>query len=149
MSADAGRGRRVLRIVLPILATVAIVGPLVGLWQASRVPSVYSVMDMGYPDYGGGAAPNAGGGHGGHVQGHVHRSEPTRLITDLVVDPARQANVRVDLVTRQEALDVGGKSISGFTVNGTSPGPEIRARQGQLIEVRLRNVPVNPVRPGS
>ena len=36
-------------------------------------------------------------------------------------------------------LSVGGRSIPGFTVNGTSPGPEIRARQGQLIEVHLRN----------
>jgi FtsP/CotA-like multicopper oxidase with cupredoxin domain len=29
--------------------------------------------------------------------------------------------------------------MPGFTVNGTSPGPEIRATQGQLIEVQLRN----------
>jgi FtsP/CotA-like multicopper oxidase with cupredoxin domain len=36
-------------------------------------------------------------------------------------------------------LSVVGRSIPGFTVNGTSPGPEIRARQGQLIEVHLRN----------
>jgi FtsP/CotA-like multicopper oxidase with cupredoxin domain len=131
--------RRVLKVVLPILATVAIVAPLAWLWQVSRVPDAYSVMDMGYPDYGGGAAPNAGGGHGGHVQGHVHHSEPSRLITDLVVDPARPADVRVNLVTRQETLVVGGRSIPGFTVNGTSPGPEIRATQGQLIEVHLRN----------
>ncbi len=27
------------------------------MWQASRVPGAYSVMDMGYLDYGGGAAP--------------------------------------------------------------------------------------------
>ena len=42
-------------------------------------------------------------------------------------------------MTRQQTLTVGGRSIPGFTVNGTSPGPEIRARQGQLIEVQLRN----------
>jgi FtsP/CotA-like multicopper oxidase with cupredoxin domain len=42
-------------------------------------------------------------------------------------------------VTQQQTLTVGGRSISGFTVNGTSPGPEIRAMQGQLIEVHLRN----------
>jgi FtsP/CotA-like multicopper oxidase with cupredoxin domain len=42
-------------------------------------------------------------------------------------------------VTRQEVLTIGGRSIAGFTVNGTSPGPEIRAKQGQLIEVHLRN----------
>jgi FtsP/CotA-like multicopper oxidase with cupredoxin domain len=131
--------RRVLRAALPVLATVAIVAPLAWLWQASRVPSTYSVVDMGYLDYGAGAAPEAGGGHGGHMQGHVHHSEPSRLITDLVVDPALPADVRVDLVTQQQTLTVGGRSISGFTVNGTSPGPEIRASQGQLIEVHLRN----------
>ena len=62
-----------------------------------------------------------------------------RLVTDMVADPARPADLRVDLVTRQQMLTVGGRSIPGFTVNGTSPGPEIRARQGQLIEVHLRN----------
>ena len=68
-----------------------------------------------------------------------HRWRRPRLVTDMVADPARPADVRVDLVTRQQMLSVGGRSIPGFTVNGTSPGPEIRARQGQLIEVHLRN----------
>ena len=93
------------------------------------MPGAYSVMDMGYLDYGGGAAPErGGGGHGGHDAGPRARPplEP-RLITELVADPARPADVRVDLVTRQQMLTVGGRSISGFTVNGTSPGPEIRA----------------------
>src|SRR5215218_4900492 len=129
MTTDPGRrspiaavttgSRRMLKVVLPIVATIAIVAPLAWLWQASRVPGVYSVMDMGYPDYGGGAPPEAGGGHGGHMQGHVHHSEPSRPITDLVVDPALPADVRVDLVTRQETLSVGGRSIPGFTANGT------------------------------
>jgi FtsP/CotA-like multicopper oxidase with cupredoxin domain len=138
--ADVTSGsRRVLRVALPVLATIAIVVPLAWLWQASRLPDPYSTTDMGYLDYGGEAAPDAGGGHGGHMQGHVHHSEPSRLITDLIVDPARRADVRVDLVARKQTLMVGGRSIPGFTVNGTSPGPEVRATQGQLIEVHLRN----------
>jgi FtsP/CotA-like multicopper oxidase with cupredoxin domain len=118
-----------LKIVVPILATVAILTPLAWLWQASRVPSSYSVMDMGYADY------------GGHMPGHdhSHHSEPERLVTDMIINPARPADVRVDLVTRQQTLTIGDRSIAGFTVNGTSPGPEIRVRQGQLIEVHLRN----------
>jgi FtsP/CotA-like multicopper oxidase with cupredoxin domain len=144
MSADSSR-RRALKIVLPILATVAILAPLAWLWQASRVPGAYSVMDMGYLDYGGGAVHDPGSGHGGRVQGqvHNHHSLPSRMITDLVADPARSADVQVDLVTRQEMLTVGGRPIPGFTINGTSPGPEIRARQGQLIEVQLRNESVS------
>jgi FtsP/CotA-like multicopper oxidase with cupredoxin domain len=55
----------------------------------------------------------------------------------MITEPDRPADVRVDLVTRQQMLSVGGRSISGFTVNGTSPGPKIRAKQGQLIEVHL------------
>ena len=69
--------RWTLKIVLPVLATVAIVAPLAWLWQASRVPGTYSVMEMGYLDYGGGATPDHSGGvHGGHMQGHVrsHRA---------------------------------------------------------------------------
>ena len=64
---------------------------------------------------------------------------PSRLVTDMVADPARPADLRVKLVARQQTLTVGSRSIPGFTVNGTSPGPEIRAVQGQLIEVQLRN----------
>jgi FtsP/CotA-like multicopper oxidase with cupredoxin domain len=142
---NSGRPWRVLKLVLPIFATLVIVAPLAWLWQASRMPETYSVMDMGYPDYRGGTAPAAGGGHGGHVQGDVHNHHPvaSRMITDLVADPARAADVRVDLVARQETLTVAGRSIPGFTVNGTSPGPEIRARQGELIEVHLLNESVS------
>ena len=122
---------RLLRLALPVLATVAIVAPLAWMWQASRMPAAYSVMEMGYLDYGGGVH--------GEANGHDHHSGPARSITELVADPARRADVRVDLVTRQETLTIGGRSIAGFTVNGTSPGPEIRARQGQLIEIHLRN----------
>jgi len=137
----AARIRRPLRVTLPVLATVAIVLPLAWMWQASRMPGAYSVMDMGYLDYGSTGLNPGAGGHSGHGEGngHDHYSGPVRSITDLVADPARPADVRVDLVTRQEVLTIGGRSIAGFTVNGTSPGPEIRAKQGQLIEVHLRN----------
>jgi hypothetical protein len=128
---------RALRIALPIVAALSIVAPLAWLWQDSRVPAAYSVMDMGYPDYGMGAIPEEGdGGHGGHMQGSMagHQMAQPRVVTDMIVDPARPADVRVDLVTRQKMLTVGGRSVPGFTVNRTSPGLEIRALQGQLIE---------------
>ena len=133
----------VLRVALPVVATLSIVGPLAWLWQDSRVPAAYSVMDMGYPDYGMGTVPDTsgGGGHGGHMQGQMpdHDMPTPRLVTDMIADPARPADIRVDLVTRQQMLTVAGRSIAGFSVNGTSPGPQILARQGQLVEVHLRN----------
>ena len=64
---------RGVRIALPIVATLPIVAPLAWLWQDSRVPSVYSVMDMGYLDYGVGAMPDPGvSGPGGHSGQHAH-----------------------------------------------------------------------------
>jgi hypothetical protein len=47
-----GAVRRRWRIVIPILASVALIAPLVILWQASLVPKTISVHDMGYEDYG-------------------------------------------------------------------------------------------------
>jgi FtsP/CotA-like multicopper oxidase with cupredoxin domain len=132
---------KALRLVLPILATVAIVAPLAWLWQASRVPAAYSVMSMGYLDYGAGTEPNMAPGHD-HQAGHHqddHGEQPSRSITELIADPGRPADVQVDLVARQQPLTIGRRSIAGYSLNGTSPGPEIRATQGQLVEVHLRN----------
>ena len=132
---SAGTRRRA-RVVLPVLATVAIVAPLTWMWLASLMPPAYSVMDMGYPDYGGVQPDLAMAGHDHHQLGH--RSMSTRSITELVADPSRPADVRVDLVARQQQ-PTGGPSLARYTLNGTSPGPEIRAVQGQLVEVHLRN----------
>jgi FtsP/CotA-like multicopper oxidase with cupredoxin domain len=125
-------GSKRLRLVLPVLATVAILAPLAWLWQASLVPAAYSVMSMGYPDYGGGA-PDA------NMAEHRDHQAEHRSITELIADPVRPADIRVDLVARQQPLTIGSRSIAGYTLNGTSPGPEIRARKGQLVEVHMRN----------
>jgi len=122
------RGR--LRLVIAVVATLAVLAPLAWLWLASLVPRAYSVTGMGYHDYGGGPAVD-----------HDHGST-TRSVADLKVDPARKADVVVDLVAEQKTLSVGGKSVAGYTLNGTSPGPTITAHLGQLVEVHLRNASV-------
>ena len=137
------RSRRALRVWVPVLATVALVAPLVWFWQASRVPDSYSAMDMGYLDYGGGPQPDATvAGHAGHDGASPHAGQGLRPITELVADPSRSADVSVDLAAAAAPLDVGGQSLSGFTLNGTSPGPTITAVEGQLVEVHLRNASV-------
>jgi FtsP/CotA-like multicopper oxidase with cupredoxin domain len=125
----AGRSTRV-RLVVAAIATLAVLAPLAWLWQSSLVGKSYSVMGMGYLDYG-----------GGPVGGHDHGS-PARSVSDIVVDPARKADLRVDLVAAQENLAIGGRSVPGYTINGTSPGPTITAREGQLVEVHVRNASV-------
>jgi FtsP/CotA-like multicopper oxidase with cupredoxin domain len=126
-------GRKIsgkLRIVIAALLALAIIAPLAWLWQSSLVAKSYSVMGMGYLDYGGGPAG-----------GHDHTST-ARSITNLVVDDSRKSDLRVDLVAEQQNLNIGGRSVPGYTLNGTSPGPTVTAQQGQLVEVHLRNVSV-------
>jgi FtsP/CotA-like multicopper oxidase with cupredoxin domain len=132
--------RKRLKVLLPILATVAILAPLAWLWQASLLPKSYSVMDMGYQDFGGGEGADAAATSGGNAHGGSHG---TRSVVDFTADVARQADVRVDLVAAQEKVTIGGKSIAGYTLNGTTPGPTITARQGQLVEVHLHNASVS------
>jgi FtsP/CotA-like multicopper oxidase with cupredoxin domain len=134
--------RKRLQVLLPILASVAILAPLAWLWQASLLPKSYSVMDMGYLDFGGGdVAGHASGADRGSGHHHGGASE-ARSIVDFQADSAGKADVRVDLVAAQENLTVGGKSVAGYTLNGTSPGPTITAHQGELVEVHLRNASV-------
>ena len=93
-------------------------------------------MDMGYPDYGGGPSKVTSAPDHGH--GGMHSSGVD--IATLIADPDRPADVEVDLVARKEQfLLASGREIDGFTLNGGSPGPVIRATQGQLVEVRLAN----------
>ena len=47
--------------------------------------------------------------------------------------------MRVELTAAAASLEVGGQSLSGFTLNGTTPGPTITAVEGQLVEVHLVN----------
>jgi FtsP/CotA-like multicopper oxidase with cupredoxin domain len=119
------------RLLIALIAAVALLAPLAYYWQASLLPGTYSVMDMGYADYGGG--PRAMTDH--ELMG--------RSVATLVPDPSRPADVKVTLTTRKERFRLAsGQVVDGYTVNHTSPGPTIHAVQGQLVEVRLVNASV-------
>ena len=122
------------RLLFAWLATVALLGPLIWLWQGSLVPTTYSVMDMGYLDYGGGPKLSTAG----------HSMTGGTSVADLREESDGPPDVRVDLVARQERFTLAsGREVDGFTLNGTSPGPMIRVRQGDLVEVRVRNESVS------
>ncbi|WP_431902774.1 multicopper oxidase family protein [Nonomuraea sp. bgisy101] len=129
------RNRRGSRVSIACGATVVVLGPLIWLWQASLLPGTYSAMDMGYADYGGGPAVSAmtHGGHGQHATAQ-------RGVNALTADPRRTADVAVTLTARKEAFRLAsGRVVDGYTLNGRSPGPDIRATAGQLVQVRLVN----------
>ena len=123
------------RLVLGSVATLVVLGPLVWFWQDSLMPGSYSVMEMGYVDYGGGPKPAA---HG--MAGMDHGTS----VADLIEDAGRKADVSFDLEAREDRVALGsGRTIDGYTLNGTSPGPPLTVRVGDLVEVHVRNASVD------
>ncbi len=123
------------RLIIGLVATAVVLLPLGWFWQQSLMPSAYSVMDMGYADYGGGPKSE----HAHHGDDHGGGTS----VENLVADTQREADVKVDLVARQGTTKLAsGREFDGFTLNGKTPGPKITATEGQLIEVHLRNASV-------
>jgi FtsP/CotA-like multicopper oxidase with cupredoxin domain len=97
-------------------------------WTASLVPSTYSVMDMGHVEAGGGA-------------GHLHGEGVS--VANLRGPATGDPDVAVELEARQQQFALPtGEQVSGYTLNGSSPGPQIEAQQGELVQVTLTNADV-------
>lgn len=108
---------------LVMLAGFAFLGFLGWQWWQSRLPVRYDVMDYGVVDQGGGSEV-----------AHVHFS-----VAD-TKGPQGKPDVRVTLTAQKSKVRLAsGKEVDAWTFNGRSPGPEIRAQRGQLVEVTLIN----------
>jgi FtsP/CotA-like multicopper oxidase with cupredoxin domain len=117
------------RILLILLALVALAGlGWVGKsWYDSRLPGSYSAMEFGRLDYG-----------GGPVQDHA--SHPHTSVDKLKGPQQGRPDFRITLVARKaEVALASGSTIEAWTFNGQIPGPEIRVRQGDLVEATLVN----------
>ncbi|WP_018296108.1 multicopper oxidase family protein [Corynebacterium lubricantis] len=117
MNTTPARGPKIVR---RIVVTVLILG-LAGLglyWFLSLAPGAYSL------------APSGGYGHG-----HGSVASPSTDIASLIDDPARPADVQLRI---EAQLNPSG----GFMLNGASPGPEIRAVKGDMVEVDFHNVDI-------
>ncbi|GAA4894661.1 hypothetical protein GCM10025789_09960 [Tessaracoccus lubricantis] len=124
-------GRRLARLT-GLVALVVLLVATGWLWGASRLPSSYSAADMGVADWGGGPQPDA--------HGQASGVAVASLDGGLTAEP----DVRVTLTARAERVTLpDGKAFDGFTLNGSTPGPEIRAVAGQVVEVVLHNEDVD------
>ena len=122
------RTRRLIAAALPVL----LVGTIGWFWVNSFVPSTYSVMTMGYPELGGGSAAMA--------QMAAMPGMPSVSVADLTGPATGTPDVSVTLVARQETITLPtGQRLRGYTLNHESPGPLIRAMQGDLLQVTLVN----------
>jgi FtsP/CotA-like multicopper oxidase with cupredoxin domain len=96
-------------------------------WWESRVPGSYNVMDLGVVAAGGGPEPPAHAAHRG-------------VSVETLRGPTGRPDVRFALTARQATVRLGsGKTIEALTFDGRVPGPELRVRQGDLVEVTLVN----------
>ena len=101
-----------LKLLLACLVTLAIVAPLGYLWQQSRVPSTYSVMDMGYLDYGGGSQPARPRRSRGHARA-PDTAMAARSVADLTERTDRRADEVVELTARKGAGEARGRPQRG------------------------------------
>lgn len=126
-----GRRRRNDRLVIASLAAVAVLVTVGLLWSSSRLPATYSVMGMGHAEFGGGPADEVHDRHAAHGWDGPPRQPGDRDVSALTGPRDRPADVAVELVAARD----GGR----YTLNGTTPGPELRVEQGDLVEVTLVN----------
>ena len=115
--------------------TVVVLGALVAFlgkaWWDSRLPDTYNVMSYGTLDYGGGSEPAT---HEGHAGGGG------TSVADLHGPTADAPDARFELTARGADIRLSsGRIVHALTFDGKSPGPELRVRQGDLVEVVLRN----------
>jgi FtsP/CotA-like multicopper oxidase with cupredoxin domain len=116
--------------LLAVLGTVLLLGAVGFLgwaWWESRLPGTYNVMDYGEHDYGGGASHNA----------HTHA---TASVASLQGPRNGTPDRRFTLTASQGTIRLAsGRELEGLVFNGRSPGPELRVRTGELVEVTLVN----------
>jgi FtsP/CotA-like multicopper oxidase with cupredoxin domain len=97
-------------------------------WWNSRLPATYDLMAYAVRDDGGGRHMAAMGG---------------RVRVDALRAPAGDADRRFTLVARTADVRLAsGRVVHALTFGGRAPGPELRVRQGDLVEVKLENADV-------
>ena len=119
-------------------AVVALgLGVLVWLWWDSRLPETYNVMGYGTLDYGGGRVPALPVPHGDNS--HDHTAKHLVSVAQLR-GPAGRPDRRFTLTARHGTVRLAsGRTADALTFDGRVPGPELRVREGDLVEVTLVN----------
>ena len=137
-AAPGGGAGRIVAWCLGGAGAVLLVVVLATWWAGSRMPAAYAVDSMGVVDLGLGLQA-AGQAHE-HGAGGPGAPGAAVSVTDLRADPDRTADVRVDLTARAGPVVLAdGRTVQGYSLNGSSPGPVVRAVQGDLVEVVVRN----------
>ena len=123
-------------VVLVSALLVAALAWIGKLWYDSRLPETYNVMDFGTIDDGRSddePESDGGTGHGSHGVGRMS-------VADLHGPTSGTPDAVYTLTASEETVRLAsGRELQGLTFNGISPGPELRVRRGDLVQVTLRN----------
>ncbi|MHA6481957.1 multicopper oxidase family protein [Paenibacillus sp. strain BS8-2] len=143
--------KRRLRISVSTLVAVAVMSlPLLIAADASRLPDRMSMMtgtaDFGYHTTTGLQSASFMNQlfHADH-ESHSNEtlSRPHTSITTLSGPTEGKADRVFELTAKQAEIKLeSGKVIKAWTYNGQIPGPELRMKLGELIEVRLTNLDI-------
>jgi FtsP/CotA-like multicopper oxidase with cupredoxin domain len=138
--AAAGRGvlgRLARALVTVTLAAVAVSGCAAVSARASRLPDRHALASHHGYDLGGGAPP------AGQAAGHAHHAmamDGAVSVDDLTEKDLSGPVRRFTLTARQAKVRLpSGRTLNAWTFDGRVPGPELRVRQGDLVEVTLVN----------
>src|SRR4051812_43725747 len=133
------------RLALKILAgacgllVLAAVGWVGVQWWDSRLPSTYDAMQFARTDYGGGPVPVAGADVHGAMPGMPMGRGQSMSVANLT-GPEGAPDERFTLTARAAAIHLpSGRTVDALTFNGSVPGPELRVREGDLVEITLLN----------
>lgn len=134
---------RALRNVGVLVIAAAVAAPFfVSAMNASRLPAELD-MGTGVADYGGGAAPAGGGQHDhtAHAAGKpASTSASTVSVTQLTGPRTGKPDRQYTLTAEKKTVRLSsGKEVDAWTYNGQIPGPELRMKEGELVEVTLIN----------
>lgn len=132
--------------------------PLLLAMDGSRLPGRLSMM-AGTPDYGmirseqgklvKADAPAGFHAHAVHANavpaaGEAISADTAPLpVTALSGPKEGEADRRFELTAKKASVQLSsGKTVDAWTYNGQIPGPELRLREGELVEVTLRNADI-------
>ena len=111
---------------LLVLVLLAGAGWLAWSWYDSRLPGSYNPMDYATPDYGGGP--------------QVSHDAIAQTVDELDGPAAGKPDFKKTITARQADVRLSsGETVHALTFDGQVPGPELRVRQGDLVEVTLVN----------
>ncbi|MDQ0113445.1 multicopper oxidase family protein [Paenibacillus harenae] len=129
-------GRR-LRLTGTYAAIAAVCSvPLLTAMQGSKLPDRLNMM-TGKPDYGMAAAA---AGHNHHQASDPVLASAAVPVTELTGPQSGKADRKFALTAKKKSVQLSsGKTVDAWTYNGQIPGPEIRVKKGQLVEVTLLN----------